>query len=94
MIDLAKNFVLLKVQNAPALVYGILAGIWLLLLAVGFASIISQPKSALWKFLWAFVVLLIPWAGLFIYSIRCAFSADFSFLKPLGINKAARINRE
>jgi hypothetical protein len=94
MFDLVKNFILLKVQNAPAMVYTALGAVWLLLVAVGLASILSRAeKSWPWKACWACMIVLVPWGGLFLYSMVSALGSDFAFLRPFGMRKIARLDR-
>lgn len=93
MIDLAKNYLLLKAQNAPELVLFSLAAIYLVLLSVGVASVLSRTdRTLVWRIFWSLTVVALPWVGLFVYSVFSVFSSDFAFLKPLGMRKAARID--
>ncbi len=70
--------------------------IWLMLLAAGLWSVLSQSHGLVWKILWCTALIVLPWIGMFLYSFRCVVVADFAFLKPLGLkaSKASRLKGE
>ena len=85
MFEFAINFLTLHVHNATLPVHVVLLGVWLMLLASGVWSVLNQPKGTFWKIIWISMLILLPWAGLFLYSARCVLVSDFAFLKPLGL---------
>jgi len=84
MTEFALNFLLLHVHNATLPVHVALGLFWLLLLAAGLWSVQSQARGIIWKFLWSTALIVLPWVGMLVYSVRCLFVSDFAFLKPLG----------
>lgn len=84
MTEFVLNFLRLNVHNATLPVHVALVGIWLMLLAAGLWSVVSQERGVVWKFIWSAALIVLPWLGLFLYSVRCVFVSDFAFLKPLG----------
>ncbi len=89
MVQLIKNFVLLKVQNAHVMANVGIGVIWLCLLLAGVASILSQPKSVIWKIFWLVMVVCVPLGGMFLYCVWCILSADLDVFRQLGIRKRA-----
>ncbi len=85
MSEFAANFLLMHVHNSSLVVQVMLGVIWVMLLAAGVWSVVSQPQGVLWKFLWCTALIVLPWLGLFVYSFRCVVVSDFAFLKPLGL---------
>ena len=84
MTEFVLNFLRLHVHNATMPVHVALGLIWLMLLAAGLWSVQSQSRGLLWKFLWSAALIVLPWLGMFLYSLQCVFISDFAFLKPLG----------
>ena len=89
MVQLIKNFVFLKVQNAHVMANVGVVVIWLCLLLAGVASILSQPKSAAWKIFWLLLVVCVPLGGMFLYCLWCVVTADLDLFRQLGIRKRA-----
>ncbi len=85
MTEFVLNFLRLNVHNATLPVHIALGGIWLMLLAAGLWSVQSQARGLVWKILWSAALIVLPWLGMFLYSLRCVFMSDFAFLKPLGL---------
>lgn len=96
MSEFVTNFLFLHVHNSSFTVQVMLGVIWLMLLAAGLWSVMSQSHGALWKVFWSAALILLPWVGMFLYSFRCVVVSDFSFLKPLGLRagKLSRLNAE
>ena len=84
------HFLTFRAQNVSPEVYWALAVIYALMVVATVASILSEKNGAIRKFLWLLVILLLPLAGMLLYTMRCMVIADFGFLKQLGFNIAAR----
>ena len=91
MAEFLINFLTQHVHNGTLPVFVVLGLVWLMLLASGLWSVMSQRYGFVWKFLWCAALILLPWFGMFLYSVRCIFVSDFAFLKPLGLG--AKKNR-
>lgn len=81
---ISRFFSLEAVTIIPEVYWGLLA-VFVLLLGVSVASVLSQPFGAGGKVLWIAVLVLLPLLGLWIYAARCVIFADYSFLRDWGI---------
>ena len=92
MVEVVVRFLNRDVMNFhPAIPWGIV-GVWILLLVSFVSSIRSQEKMTLGaKWTWFLLVFLLPILGLFLYSVRCLFKGDWSFLKPLMQSKSQAV---
>lgn len=75
-----ENLLRLQPQNMITEVWVAMALIWAALLAVAFMSILSQPISQGQKWFWSSVIILLPLAGLTLYSFSCLTHLDYRTL--------------
>jgi hypothetical protein len=87
MIQVLINFFSFNALNTPPEVYAALGSVWLLLLLAGMASVFSQNFGIWLKLLWLLLMITIPVGGLFLYSVFCLATADYSFLKMFGLHR-------
>jgi uncharacterized membrane protein YhaH (DUF805 family) len=85
MREILIHFLSFEALNLIPEVYFALAGIWLLIVCITIASIFSQRIHSLTKLFWAAVVVAIPLAGAFFYTIFCLIRADYSYFQQMGL---------
>ena len=84
MRDVVVRFFTLDALNVIPELYVVLGAIWLWILCVTWSSISSQAIPLWAKLFWALVVVSIPIAGVFLYTVFCLFRADYSYLQQMG----------
>ena len=87
MLQVLINFFTLNALNTPSDVYLGLAAIWVLLLTAGIASVVSRARSAWTAAVWIVLMLGLPIVGMFVYCVWCMMSADYFFLKMIGLHR-------
>lgn len=85
-----KSFLFLHIITVSDATLFVLVGVWLVLVVLGLWSIFSSVKPPLARVAWSLLIVLVPFAGLFIYSAACLFSADWGILTQMGFFSRSR----
>lgn len=81
MRDTIIRFLTLDPLNDHPLIYWGMGLVWLALVLNCVGSLRHQTISLTARWIWFFVILLLPIVGMALYLLRCLVKADYSFLK-------------
>lgn len=89
-MQLLKALLLLHPITVTDTIEYVLAAVWVGMVLLGLWSVYSRPLSWASKLLWTLVIACVPIAGLFVYSVACAFAADWGLLSQMGFFSRSR----
>ncbi len=85
-----RNFLFLRIITETETHQWLLLAIWCALVVIGLWSLFSQPMDLVPRMLWLALIVLLPVIGLFCYSLRCFFVAEWELLRQLGFGSRTK----